>query len=1404
MEMNRYTFCAIFCFFLLLLHAESRAQSERYVSIEGDDLDGSNDCLGPVVPCLTISHAIGIADEFDMVNIEKGTYTETIVIEKAIFIKGAGVEETIIQAHEEPGMAESRVVTIVGEFEAGISHVTIRHGRAIGDSPDNQGGGIYNDGSVLTLTGVTLSNNSANLGGGMFTRNSSPVITDVVFDGNSAIGIGGGVYNLNGSPSSTNVIFNNNSADNVGGGIYNEQGNAIFTDVYFTGNNAGTGGGMYNWNSSPELNDVVFEGNSAGGGGGIYSAFNSSPALTNVLIRNNTANSDGGGMYNFGGSPDFNIVIFDGNSARSGGGIYNSNSTPTFNVVDFINNTANINGGGMYNSGSSPTFTSVMFTDNAAQNFGGGIYNTEANPAISSVRFEDNSASSGGGMYNDNSNPTLLEVIFTNNTVVVNGGGMYTTGNPILTDVEFSVNSGRALYSPLGSPSLLNVHFIDNPEGGMYSSDGSPTLENIIFQGNTADNGGGLLLNNSDAVLRNVRFIENQASGNGGGMHTTGSNPALTNVLLNGNSATRGGGLYNTESSVTIINGTINDNETTILGGGIYNDNNIALTLTNSILWNNRIFTDTPSPAQSIVNEGSSVSDISYSLIEHSGGSGESWINSIGTDGGNNIDTDPLFTGAEDVRLLSDSPAINAGYPFTSLSSFPTDDEGNPVDLDGNPRRRHDVIDMGAYEYQGYDIPPFGMQIIINDEVVDHNGYFDFGDTHLGDTSSVWMNFRTTGFSQITISSVILDGDNTQDFSTQGAFGGTFAGGIFSPGGGIGSGLNFKPTGLGTRTAILEFISNDGSYIIHLIGRGTVAPFIQPLIDAASDGDVIVIPPGTYNEAIDFKGKGIHVRSSDGPEATIIDATGLEMSVVSFTGGERPGSILEGFTITGGTGTVANPLSRGGGIYIIDSNPTIRNCIITGNSASAQGGGMFNNRSNPTLTGVIFSENTAVDGGGMINNNSNPVLNDVNFQDNRAISRGGGMYNAGSSPVLRNVMISGNRVSGIGGGMYNENSTVTLTGSVFLGNYADESQGSGGGMYNKESIINITNVTFSGNRAAIGAAMYNIENSNLTLSNVIIWNNLAENNSASPFASMFNGSSSVSTVTYSLIANSGGSGDNWNDAIGVDGGNNIDGDPMFVHTPDPLDAPASTGDVRLLPGSPAINAGDPDTDLTLFSADNGLPVDHDGNPRVRQDRIDMGAYEYQELAAPQLVSPADGEEIDGDSVTLRWYSVTDADSYYVQVSLSGESFEEPHFTAITSDTLIVVSYLDPQTNLYWRVKAHNNNIFSDWSDVRCFVTTTTTSALLRGGLPTEYLLHQNYPNPFNPSTVIRYEIPAETYVLLEVYNILGQRVALLVDGYQQAGYYTVHFHAEHLTSGTYFYRVTAGDFTAVRKFMLVR
>ncbi len=89
-------------------------------------------------------------------------------------------------------------------------------------------------------------------------------------------------------------------------------------------------------------------------------------------------------------------------------------------------------------------------------------------------------------------------------------------------------------------------------------------------------------------------------------------------------------------------------------------------------------------------------------------------------------------------------------------------------------------------------------------------------------------------------------------------------------------------------------------------------------------------------------------------------------------------------------------------------------------------------------------------------------------------------------------------------------------------------------------------------------------------------------------------------------------------------------------------------------------------------------------------------------------------------------------------------------------------------------------------------------------LPTSLKMMQNYPNPFNPTTTIMFSLPNADHVLLQVYNITGQVVATLIDGYLGAGYHNVDFNAQKLSSGIYFYRITTTKNTIVKSMLLLK
>ena len=99
---------------------------------------------------------------------------------------------------------------------------------------------------------------------------------------------------------------------------------------------------------------------------------------------------------------------------------------------------------------------------------------------------------------------------------------------------------------------------------------------------------------------------------------------------------------------------------------------------------------------------------------------------------------------------------------------------------------------------------------------------------------------------------------------------------------------------------------------------------------------------------------------------------------------------------------------------------------------------------------------------------------------------------------------------------------------------------------------------------------------------------------------------------------------------------------------------------------------------------------------------------------------------------------------------------------------------------------------------------TSTIKTINLSPPQTFELGQNYPNPFNPTTVISYQLPANTLVTLKVYDVLGRLVKTLVQERQTAGVHSVTFNASSLSSGVYFYRLSAGSFVQTMKLMLLK
>jgi len=238
-------------------------------------------------------------------------------------------------------------------------------------------------------------------------------------------------------------------------------------------------------------------------------------------------------------------------------------------------------------------------------------------------------------------------------------------------------------------------------------------------------------------------------------------------------------------------------------------------------------------------------------------------------------------------------------------------------------------------------------------------------------------------------------------------------------------------------------------------------PTIQAGIDAAQDGDEVVVDDGVWtgsgNKNLDFHGKAIVVRSeNDDPEACIIDCEG-EGRGFYLHSDETTESVVKGFTITGADSS---------GIYCSNSSPTITNCTIEGNTAKSHGGGIY----------CIYD--------------SNPAITNCTIADNTAYLYGGGIYSSiysGSNPTITNCTIADNTAYYYGGGIYCHRGAPTITNCTITGNTAEESHG--GGIYCSGSDPTITNCTVTGNSAVAGygGGIYCAYNSKPTITNCILW-----------------------------------------------------------------------------------------------------------------------------------------------------------------------------------------------------------------------------------------------------------------------------------------------------------------------------
>jgi hypothetical protein len=414
----------------------------------------------------------------------------------------------------------------------------------------------------------------------------------------------------------------------------------------------------------------------------------------------------------------------------------------------------------------------------------------------------------------------------------------------------------------------------------------------------------------------------------------------------------------------------------------------------------------------------------------------------------------------------------------------------------------------------------------------------------------------------------------------------------------------------GTAWADTHYVDPAGSNTPPYTTAATAAHSIQDAIDAAVGGDKINVAAGTYYENITLK-DGQEVLGA-GADVTTIDGSsnGPVVTAINVDSTAK----LDGFTIANGHAYLY-PVHSGGGIHLRNSSPTISNNVISGNRTDNLGGGIF----------LYYSSSSTISNNFITNNNA---------------YGGAGIYMWGGTATISNNVIMNNSCgsSGLGGGgIYLDYTTAT----TILNNVIAHNGGGGkaGGIGINGRSPTIMNNTIVSNSAQKGSGIYNWHNSSAVVDNSIIWGNTGYWSTIYLDYSNYSENTTI-TINYSDVQG------------GYTGIGNISVDPQFVN---PM------ADDYHLQSGPCINTGNnaalpPDTTDLDGDGDTTepIPFDLDGNPRIVNTAVDMGAYECYECVT-QNTPPGDHVVVyDPESgTTITFDSVEQAGNTTVTVTQHG-------------------------------------------------------------------------------------------------------------------------------------------------------